>query len=46
MNVYWNPKRAMILHTKEEEIYNVIEQSSQVAYEQMEGEVSDEERGE
>lgn len=46
VNVYWNPKRAMILHTKEEEIYNVIEQSSQVAYEQMEGEVSDEERGE
>lgn len=41
VNVYWNPKKAKVLHTKEEGIYNVIEQSSQEAYEQMEGEVND-----
>lgn len=41
VNVYWNPKKAKVLHTKEEGIYNVIEQSSQEAYEQMEGEVDD-----
>ncbi|MEG0804812.1 MAG: ABC transporter ATP-binding protein [Lachnospiraceae bacterium] len=35
VNVYWNPKKAVILHTKEEQIYNVIEDSSNKAYEDI-----------
>lgn len=38
VNLYWNPKKAVIVHTVEEKIYNVIEQVSNVTYEQMERE--------
>lgn len=44
VNIYWNPKKAVILHTKEEQIYNVIEENSNKQYEEMmEGETTNEE---
>ena len=36
VNLYWNPKKAVIVHTVEEQIYNVIEQNSNEIYEQLE----------
>ena len=34
--IYWNPKNAIIVHTVEEQIYNVIENSSNKMYEEFE----------
>ncbi len=34
--LYWKPKDAIIVHTVEEEIYNIIEQNSLKLYEKME----------
>ena len=34
--VHWNPKKAIIVHTVEEQIYNVIENSSNKMYEEFE----------
>ena len=42
VNLYWNPKKAVIVHTVEEQIYNVIEQNSNEIYEQLERENNEE----
>ncbi|MBQ1870992.1 MAG: ABC transporter ATP-binding protein [Lachnospiraceae bacterium] len=35
--VHWRPKDAIIVHTVEEQIYNVIEQTTEKLYKEMEG---------
>jgi len=35
--VHWRPKDAIIVHTVEEQIYNVIEQTTEKLYREMEG---------
>ena len=30
VNVYWNPGKVVVMRTKEEQIYNVIEQSVEI----------------
>ena len=30
VNVFWNPGKAVVMRTKEEQIYNVIEQSVEI----------------
>lgn len=35
VNLYWNPKKCVILHTHEEQIYNVIENSEEKTAEEL-----------
>ena len=42
VNLYWNPKKAIIVHTVEEQIYNVLEHTSNETYEKMERERNEE----